>query len=91
MSRMHVSHPLQSEAWGQFRSVMGIDVVRLQDWQLTFHKLPFLPYTIGYFPKGPNITRAMLDALEKLGKEKRAIFIQLEPNVVDHSSFIIHR
>ena len=74
-------HPLQSQAWGQFRQAMGIDVVRIHGWQLTFHKLPLLPYTIGYFPKGPVPTKEMLAALETLGKQKHAIFIQLEPNV----------
>ncbi len=77
-------HPLQSQAWGQFRSEMGIDVVRIHDWQLTFHKIPFTPFTIGYFPKGPMPTKEMLAALDTLGKQKRAIFIQLEPNVVCH-------
>ncbi len=74
-------HPLQSQAWGQFRSEMGIDVVRIHNWQVTFHKIPYLPYTIGYFPKGPMITQQMLAALKTLGVQKHAIFIQLEPNV----------
>ncbi len=110
-----VAHPLQSWAWGEFRTAMGIDVVRLavtknntlaegtrpelaegtrpelaegtrpelaEGWQLTFHRVPYIPYTIGYFPKGPTITREMLAALETLGKQKRAIFIQLEPNSI---------
>ena len=85
---MHVSHPLQSEAWEQFRKAMGIDVVRfgrlrpeLAEGQLTFHKIPYSPFTIGYFPKGPIPNQAMVDELTKIGKQKRAIFIQLEPNV----------
>lgn len=84
-------HPLQSWAWGDFRTSMDIDVVRfvveqkgkfVEGWQLTFHTIPHTPWTIGYFPKGPMITRAMLETLKKLGKQKRAIFIQLEPNVL---------
>ncbi|MEK7587327.1 MAG: peptidoglycan bridge formation glycyltransferase FemA/FemB family protein [Patescibacteria group bacterium] len=81
---MKMSHPLQSESWGSFRQAMGIDVVRLNEWQLTFHKIPFTPFTIGYFPKGPMPTKEMLAALDTLGKQKRAIFIQLEPNVTCH-------
>lgn len=81
---MQVSHPLQSQPWGQFRSAMGIDVTRLNEWQLTFHKIPFTLYTIGYFPKGPLPTQPMIDELTKIGKQKRAIFIQLEPNVARH-------
>lgn len=78
---MSVSHPLQSWAWGEFRKKMGIDVVRIDSYQITFHKIPHLPYTIGYFPKGPHPTDSMIDTLKKLGTEKNAIYIQLEPNV----------
>jgi len=80
-----MSHPLQSPAWGEFRREMGIDVARLNDWQITFHKIPYTPWTIGYFPKGPMPNKRMIDELKKLGKEKKAIFIQLEPNVTHGS------
>ena len=73
-------HPLQTPEWGEFRKSMGIDVVRVRDWQITFHRVPYTPWTIGYFPKGPLPTKLMIDSLTKLGKEKHAIFIQLEPN-----------
>jgi lipid II:glycine glycyltransferase (peptidoglycan interpeptide bridge formation enzyme) len=59
---------------------MGIDVVRVSGWQLTFHKIPHTLWTVGYFPKGPAPTKKMIDELGKLGKQKNAIFIQLEPN-----------
>jgi len=75
------SHPLQSPAWGEFRSHMGIEVTRLGQWYVTFHTIPHTPWTIGYFPKGPMPDKKMTDELMKLGREKRAIFIQLEPNV----------
>jgi len=85
-----VKHPLQIWEWGEFRKHMGIDVTRLvvwekakisQCWQLTFHPIPFTPFTIGYFPKGPLPNELMVEELTKLGKQKRAIYIQLEPNV----------
>lgn len=79
---MKTSHPLQSEAWGSFRWAMGIDVVRTNNWLLTFHTIPFTPYTIGYFPKGPIPSAAMLAKLATLARQKKAIFIQLEPNVL---------
>ncbi len=75
------NHPLQSPAWGEFRKAMGIDVVRINDWQITFHKIPYTPWTIGYFPKGPIPTAATLATLATLARKKRTIFIQLEPNV----------
>ena len=61
---------------------MGIDVVRVNDWRLTFHKIPFTPFTIGYFPKGPMPTEATLATLATLAREKNAIFVQLEPNIL---------
>ena len=76
-----VKHPLQTWEWGDFRQSMGIDVVRLNGWQLTFHRIPYTPWTIGYFPKGPKPTSAMLKQLTALGRGKNAILIQLEPNV----------
>lgn len=83
------AHPLQSWAWGAFRKAMGIDVVRLVEeknnkprsvWQLTFHAIPHTPWTVGFFPKGPMPSQHMIDALRRIGQEKNAIFIQLEPN-----------
>lgn len=82
-----MSHPLQSEAWEQFRRAMNIDTVRIHGWLLTFHKLPFLPYTIGYFPKGPMITQEMIKKLSRIAKQKRAIFIQIEPNILKSLQF----
>ncbi len=87
------THPLQSWAWGEFRKAMGVDVVRLvvenkdkliEAIQLTFHRIPHTPFTIGYFPKGPMPNKAMLATLATLGREKSAIFIQLEPNVIEN-------
>ncbi len=94
-----VNHPLQSWAWGEFRTSMGIDVVRLitethnkptAAWQLTFHKIPFTSWRIGYFPKGPKPTLEMIDKLTQIGREKHAVFIQLEPNILpsSHHEFV---
>jgi len=86
-----IDHPLQTWQWGEFRKKMGVDVVRLiaennekisQCWQMTFHSIPHTPFTIGYFPKGPSPDQSMIDELKKIGKQKKAIFIQLEPNIV---------
>jgi len=81
---------LQTWEWGEFRKSMGIDVMRLvmeekkhitQCWQVTFHSIPFTPFTVGYFPKGQIPNQRMLDELMKWGKKKRALYIQLEPNM----------
>lgn len=84
-------HPLQSWAWGEFREKTGVAVERLVGVddkkiisvavQITFHRLPFLPFTVGYCPRGPEPTKEMLLALRELGKKHTALFIKLEPNV----------
>lgn len=86
-----VYHPLQSWDWGNFRKKMGIDVVRFttdpdgktpQQCQLTFHTIPHTLFTVGYVPKGPMPDKQMIKELIKLGKQKNAVYIQLEPNVM---------
>lgn len=86
-----VSHPLQSWKWGEFREKTGIKAVRLglfdkqkikAGYQLTIHPLPKIPYTIIYFPKGPMPDKTMINALNRLGREEKAILVKLEPNVI---------
>lgn len=79
----HVSiHPLQSRQWGEFRKKTGIKVIQGRNFQITIHKIPFTSWTIGYLPKGPMPSEQMIRELEKIGKEAKCIFIQLEPNVI---------
>lgn len=89
-SNIRGMHPLQSPAWGEFRKAMGIDVASVHGWQITFHKIPFTPWTIGYFPKGPLPTQAMIATLEKLAKKKNALFIQIEPNATGNFNLLPH-
>ncbi len=93
-----VKHPLQSWEWGEFREKTGVKVVRVgtfdgkklvSGFQLTFHPLPFLPYTIGYFPKGEMPNEEMITALTKIGRENNCIFIQLEPNILLNTKYKI--
>lgn len=84
-------HPLQTWEWGEFREANGQEVARLgmfdesgrlQDsLQVTFHAIPVLGGTAGYFPKGPKPNEAMLIALQDLGRKHGALFIKMEPNV----------
>lgn len=85
-----VSHIIQSWEWGEFRKKTGVDVVRVghfdgskltKTYQLTFHRVPKLKATIGYFPKGPMPDREMIEALKKVGTDRNAAFIKIEPNV----------
>ena len=76
-----ISHPLQSFEWGEFRKKTGVKVIRGENFQLTIHKIPHLPWSVGYLPKGNLPTKEMILDLKKIGKENNCIFIQLEPNI----------
>lgn len=85
-----VSHPLQSWEWGEFREKTGVQIVRLgkfegqnltAGYQITFHKIPKFDFYVGYLPKSEMPDKKLFEALLTLGKEKRAIFIKLEPGV----------
>ncbi len=75
------NHPLQAYEWGLFRESTGIKVVRENGFQLTIHKIPRTPWTIGYLPKGNLPDKKMIEDLKKIGKKEKCIFIQLEPNI----------
>jgi lipid II:glycine glycyltransferase (peptidoglycan interpeptide bridge formation enzyme) len=86
-----VTHPLQTYEWGQFREKEGVKVIRrgffdknklVNGFQLTIHKIPKTNFTIGYLPKGEMPDEKLLEELQKIGKEKNCIFIQLEPNII---------
>jgi len=74
------NHPLQSWEWGEFREKNGAIVERFGVFQVFFHKLPFTPYTIGYFPKGPQPTGAMVNMIKQAARRHKAILVKFEPN-----------
>lgn len=85
-----VQHPMQSWEWGEFRKKTGLTVERIgvfegstlvSAFQLTFHPIPHIGKTAGYFPKGIMPDEEQLDVLRQLGKKHNALFIKLEPNV----------
>lgn len=87
-----IQHPLQSFEWGEFRKKTHTKVIRKgfldndklsSGFQLTIHRIPHTPWTIGYLPKGFLPTDDLLTELIQIGKEEKCIFIQLEPNVLE--------
>ncbi len=76
-----VDHPLASFEWGEFRKKTGIKVIRENGFQMTIHKIPYMPWSIGYLPKGNLPDKQLVEKLKKIGKENNCIFIQLEPNI----------
>lgn len=90
------AHPLQSWEWGEFRESMGVTTERLvgevngkvhSGWQLTFHPIPHTPFSVGYFPKGPEPDKKMIKELKKLGEKHKALSIQIEPLLEETPSF----
>ncbi|MBI3290088.1 peptidoglycan bridge formation glycyltransferase FemA/FemB family protein [Candidatus Microgenomates bacterium] len=78
----NMTHPLQTSEWGAFREKTGVKVIKLSTgYMFTVHKLPLSAFSIGYFPKGPLPDKKMIEELNKLGRENKCIFVQLEPNV----------
>lgn len=70
----YANHPLQSWEWGEARKQLGIDVVRIGEFdnsdlinvfQTTFHNIPHTSYTIGYLPRSEIPSVQVLDVLER--------------------------
>lgn len=83
-------HPLVSWEWGEAREKMGIDVVRLAEYegdtltdvcQITFHPLPHTHFTIGYAPRTRIPSGDMLKAIKEQARAKKAVFVKFEPYV----------
>ncbi|MEK7112929.1 MAG: peptidoglycan bridge formation glycyltransferase FemA/FemB family protein [Patescibacteria group bacterium] len=74
------SHPLQSWEWGEFRKRAGNELVRFPFGQITLHKIPFTPFKVAAFEKGPAPTSKMLEELKRLARKENLVFIKLEPN-----------
>lgn len=84
------SHIIQSWEWGDFRQKTGVDVVRLgrfegkklvEALQVTFHKIPHLPWCVGYCPKGNLPSVELLKEIDKIARGKRTILVKFEPNI----------
>ena len=83
-------HPLQSWQWGEARKEMGIEMLRIGEfnkdqlinvYQLTFHKIPHTPYKIGYLPRSNFPSNEVLDFLYEYGQKNKVIFIKIEPYI----------
>ncbi|MFL7839758.1 MAG: lipid II:glycine glycyltransferase FemX [Candidatus Promineifilaceae bacterium] len=97
------AHALQSWVWGDFKSRWGWTAQRLTltiaegSWeplgaaQVLKRRLPRLPYSILYVPKGPaldytdqGLRLKFLEELEKLARREKAILIKIDPEVVSY-------
>lgn len=73
-------HPLQSTAWEEFKRSTGVSTSRVEDILITWHKISFTPWCIGYVPKSQLPTLPEIRAIEKEAKGKQAILVRLEPD-----------
>ena len=75
-----MNHPLQSQAWGEFRKSNRVKVVRLKEgFQTTFHHIPKLPWSIGYCPKSRVPSKKDLKIIKNEAIKQRAILVKFEP------------
>lgn len=83
-------HPLVSWEWGEARSRMGIEVTRIAEeaadgsvrpFQITWHPVPYTPFTIGYMPRTAVPSSDVIDALTSEAEKRRALFVKIEPYV----------
>lgn len=81
-------HPLQSWEWGEARKKMGLNILRLGEYQknqlknvftLTLHKIPFTSFKIGYLPRCVFPSKEVLEFLFNFGRKNNLIFIKIEP------------
>lgn len=85
------AHPLQTWEWGDFAQAQGKTVVRLgvfegtsikQSFQLIFSTIPKTNFSVGFYPRGPELTPAILDQITTVGKKENALFVRLEPQQI---------
>lgn len=68
------SEPESGENWLRGKQIINV-------YQLTFHKLPKLSYSIGYLPRSEFPSKHVLEFLTDYGKKNGVIFIKIEPYV----------
>ena len=85
-----VIHPLQSWEWGQARTKMGIETLRLGEYQnteliyvyqLTFHPIPYTNFKIGYLPRSNFPSSAVIKFINDYGEKNNIIFVKIEPYI----------
>ena len=84
------AHPMQSYAWGEARKATGVRVARFGEYagdqlvavyQMTVHKLPQLPYCIGYVPRSAVPGREVVAFFREWARREKIVFIKWEPYV----------
>ncbi len=78
------THPLQTWDWGEARKEMGIDILRLGEYeedilkntfQITFHPIPHTKFKIGYLPKSSIPSKEVITLFRRIRKTKQCYFL----------------
>ncbi len=81
-------NPVQSWEWGESKKQLGIEVIRVgkfvdddlkHTYQVTFHKIPYTNFTVGYLPRSEFPSEEVLQFLQNYAKKRKTIFIKIEP------------
>lgn len=82
-------HILQSKEWATFKSLIGTPAIQFNDVIITKHKLPFLPYFVGFAPKVNFYEQQVdFDELKVFAKRNGLINIKFDsPNVIQDSTY----
>ncbi|PIS21821.1 hypothetical protein COT51_00690 [candidate division WWE3 bacterium CG08_land_8_20_14_0_20_41_15] len=76
-------HIVQSRPWGEFKEKMGNFLVSAGEVQFTLHKIPLLPFFVGYAPKVNNVKNIDFEKLKEAGKKNRCVVIRFDcPNFI---------
>lgn len=85
-------HPMQSWQWGEARKEMGVEVLRIGEFednkhlenvfQITYHKIPHTSFTIGYLPRSVIPSGQILDLIATEAKKRKCIFVKIEPYII---------
>lgn len=82
-------HPLQMWDWGRFRQANGQKVIRvalfegetlIETHQISLHHIPASPWYIGYCPRGPLPSKALLEGLKDILKGLGVLAVKFEPD-----------
>lgn len=83
-------HPVQSWEWGVARTETGVDILRLGEYKdeqlinvylITFHKIPYTNFKVGYLPRSKFPSKELLHFLYEYGHKHNVIFFKIEPYV----------
>jgi len=97
LAALPLAHVLQTWDWGDFKSRWGWQPTRLlfeqggrslAAAQILCRRLPYIPFSVSYVPKGPaldyddmSLLAFVLSVLEQQARRRRSLFLKIDPDV----------